>query len=70
MGVWKATVTMRIRPDFKDELVKFAAMEKRSLGNLGGILLEWAFEQLESAGSTDRLLRCKIRPHARRQKGT
>jgi len=69
MGVWKTTVTMRIRPDFRDELAKFAAREKRSLGNLGGILLEWAFEQLESAGSTDRLLKSKVRPTGRQQKG-
>jgi hypothetical protein len=69
MGVWKTTVTMRIRPDFRDELVKFAASEKRSLGNLGGILLEWAFEQLESVGSTDRLLKSKIRPAGRPRKG-
>lgn len=69
MGVWKTTVTMRIRPDFKDELAKFAAREKRSLGNLGGILLEWALEQLVSAGSTDRLLKSKISPLTRKQEG-
>lgn len=69
MGVWKTTVTMRIQPDLKDELAKVAAREKRSLGNLGGILLEWALEQLQSVGSTDQLLKSKIFSIARKQKG-
>lgn len=69
MGVWKTTVTMRIQPDLKDELVKVAAREKRSLGNLGGILLEWALEQLQSVGSTDRLLKSNISLIARKRKG-
>jgi len=61
MGVWKSSVTMRIRADLREELVGFAAREKRSLGNVGALLLEWAFEQLKVAGSTERLLKCKIR---------
>jgi len=56
MGIWKATVTMRIRPDLRVELVEFAAREQRSLGNIGAILLEWGYEQLKAAGSTERLL--------------
>ena len=56
MGEWKATVTMRIRPDLRVELAEFAAREQRSLGNLGAILLEWGYEQLKAAGSTERLL--------------
>lgn len=40
----------------------FAAREKRSLGNLGELLVEWGFEQLKAAGSTDRLLQSGIRP--------
>jgi hypothetical protein len=61
MGEWKACVTMRIRPQLRDELLQFADQEQRSLGSLGAILLEWAVEQLKSAGSTQRLRRCKIR---------
>jgi hypothetical protein len=50
------------------ELAAFAAREKRTLGNLGELILEWGFEQLQIAGSTDRLLKYKVRPAARRQK--
>jgi len=39
---------------------RFAASEQRSLGNVGALLLEWGFEQLKAAGSTDRLLKQKI----------
>lgn len=66
MGEWKACVTVRIRPALRDELLKFAEREQRSLGNLGAILLEWAAEQLKVAGSAQRLRECKIRlPSAR-----
>ena len=56
MGEWKACVTMRIRPALREELVEIAAREQRSLGNIGAILLEWGYEQLKAAGSTERLL--------------
>jgi len=39
---------------------RFAASEQRSLGNVGALLLEWGFEQLKAAGSTDRLLKQKF----------
>ena len=61
MGEWKESVTLRIRPALRAELVQFAAAERRSLGNLGATLLEWAFEQLKVAGSMERLLQYKIR---------
>jgi len=32
------------------------------LGNLGGLLVKWSFEQVESVGSLERLLKQKIRP--------
>src|SRR5258707_15641030 len=35
MGEWKAQVSFRVRQAFRDELAKFAAQEKRTLGNLG-----------------------------------
>jgi len=57
MGEWKASVTIRIRPSLRSDLITFAENEHRSLGNLGAILLEWAFEQLKTAGSTNRLFK-------------
>jgi hypothetical protein len=68
MGEWRANVTLRIRPALRDELLEFAAREKRSLGNLGALLLEWGLKQLNIAKSTERLLKCKVRPKARRAK--
>lgn len=56
MGIWKATVTMRIRQELRDEMIQFAEREQRSLGNLGAILLEWSFGKLKATGSTDKLL--------------
>jgi len=35
---------------------EFAAKERRKLGQLGELLIEWAFEQLKVAKSTNRLL--------------
>ena len=61
MGEWKASVSLRIRPALRIELEQFAAQEQRTLGNMGSLLLEWAFEQLKAAGSTERLRRSKIR---------
>jgi len=53
-------VTMRIRPVLREELVRFAEKEQRSLGNIGALLLEWAFEQLKTTGSTEKLLKRKV----------
>lgn len=61
MGQWKVTLTMRLRPELKDGLADVANREHRTLGNLGEILMEWAFEQLRIAGSTERLRKYKIR---------
>ena len=56
MGEWKIAVTLRMRGDLRSEMIAFAEREKRSLGNLAVILLEWSFEQLKAAGSTTKLL--------------
>lgn len=56
MGEWKVSVTLRMRRDLRTEIVAFAEREKRSLGGLAAILLEWSFERLKAAGSTTRLL--------------
>jgi hypothetical protein len=36
-------------------------IEKFKLGNVGEVLLEWAWAQLQVAGSIERLLKFKIR---------
>ena len=69
MGEWKAQISLRIRQALRAELEEFAARERRKLGNVGEVLLEWGFEQLKAAGSIDRLLKYRIRPPGRRRKG-
>ncbi len=61
MGEWKAQVSVRVRQELRRELEQYAARDKRKLGNLGEVLMEWAFEQLKAAGSTERLLKFHIR---------
>jgi hypothetical protein len=60
MGIWKTHLSLRIRQELRRELEEVAARERRTLGNLEEILLEWAFEQLKDAGSTDRLFHCEV----------
>jgi len=60
MGEWKAQLSLRVRQDLRRELEEFAAKERRKLGNLGELILEWAFEQLKTAGSVDRLLKYQL----------
>ncbi len=69
MGEWKAPLSLRVRQALRLELEAYAAREKRTLGNIGEVMLEWALEQLMVAGSTERLLRFKIRPSAVKPKG-
>jgi len=64
MGEWKAQISLRVRQALRTELEEFAARERRKLGNITELILEWAFEQLKTAGSTERLLKYKIRPSA------
>ncbi len=56
MGEWKAQISIRVRQDLRREMEEFAAKERRKLGQLGELLIEWAFEQLKVAKSTNRLL--------------
>ena len=60
MGEWKAQISLRVRQALRAELEQFAAREKRKLGNIGEVILEWAFDQLKAVGSTERLLKYKI----------
>jgi hypothetical protein len=61
MGEWKAQISLRVRQALRTELEEFAARERRKLGNVSEVILEWGFEQLKAAGSIDRLLKFKIR---------
>ncbi len=70
MGEWKAPLSLRVRQDLRAGLEEVAAREKRTLANIGEVILEWGFQQLLVAGSTERLLKYKIgRPvvHPKRQ---
>lgn len=69
MGEWKAQISVRVRQALRTELEEFAAREKRKLGNVGEVILEWGFEQLKAAGSIDRLLKYKIKPSSARKEG-
>lgn len=60
MGEWKAPLSLRIRRDLRVELEQFAVRERRTLGNVGELILEWGFEQLKLAGSTERLLKSRV----------
>ena len=60
MGDWKAPLSLRVRQALRAELEEFAARERRTLGNVGELILEWGFEQLKAAGSTERLLKSRI----------
>lgn len=67
MGEWKAPLSLRVRQELRLRLEEAAAQERRSLGNLGELLLEWACEQLGVAGSLDRLLKVQLdKPKDRR----
>ena len=54
-GEWKIGVSLRMRGEVRAEIMAFAEREKRSMGNLIAILVEWSFEQLKAAGSTTKL---------------
>jgi hypothetical protein len=59
MGEWKVGLNLRISVRCRIQLEGIAARERRTLGNLGYLLIEWATDQLLVAGSTEELLRRK-----------
>jgi hypothetical protein len=61
MGEWKVQVSFRVCEALRRELEEAALRERRTLGNFGRLLVEWAFERHKEAGSTEKLLRFKIR---------
>jgi hypothetical protein len=71
MGEWRVQVSVRVSPQRRTELEQCAGREKRTLANFGALLLEWGFEQFKMVGSTERLLKYKIRstsPNSKRPK--
>lgn len=60
MGVWKAQLSLRVSQELRREMEEFAYKDRRKLGNLGEVLVEWAFEQLKTAGNVERLLNVKL----------
>ncbi len=60
MGEWKIGLNLRISVQRRVQLEEIAARERRTLGNLGYLLIEWAADQLQAAGSTEKLLRRKV----------
>jgi hypothetical protein len=61
MGEWKVSVSLRVTAAEKADLEAFAKQDRRSVGNLGMILLTWAVEQLKACGgSTEKLLRRNV----------
>jgi type II secretory pathway component PulM len=66
MGEWKAPLSLRISRELRAELEQLAARERRTLGNVGELLLEWGAQQLKAAGSMERLLKSKASLPGRR----
>jgi hypothetical protein len=62
MGEWKEMLYLRCAPGFRGKLQEWADKERRSLSSTGALLIEWAFEQLKSAGTIQELLEQKIAP--------
>lgn len=60
MGEWKAPLSLRVRQGLRRELEEAAAAERRTLGNLGELLVEWAYAQWKIAGSLERLLNARL----------
>jgi hypothetical protein len=57
MGEWKAQISLRVRQDLPREMEEFADKERLKRGNVGEVVLEWAWTQLQAAGSVHRLLK-------------
>lgn len=60
MGEWKVQVSFRVPQKLRGELQAVAERERRTLGNVGQVLLEWAAAQLPVAGSIERLMRVQL----------
>ena len=54
-------MSLRVRQELRRQMEEFAARERRTLGNVGEVLVEWSFERVKEAGTIERLLKFKIR---------
>jgi hypothetical protein len=41
MGEWKAQISLRVRQELRRDMEEFAYRERRKLGNVGEVLIEW-----------------------------
>jgi hypothetical protein len=48
-------ISLGIRPALRSELEEMAKHENHTLGNVATLLLEWGYQQLKTAGTTERL---------------
>jgi len=55
MGERKTQLSPRVSQEFRRDLEAFAARERRVPGTMACIMMEWAMEQLRTAGSIQRL---------------
>jgi hypothetical protein len=56
----KLQISLRIGPELRRELEEIARRENRTIGNAVTLLLEWGYEQLKAAGTTERLRQCGV----------
>jgi hypothetical protein len=68
VGEWKAPLSLRVHPALRTEIEAIAAREKRSMSNIGELILEWGLQQIKNAGSLELLLSSKIQPPDARRK--
>jgi hypothetical protein len=62
-------MSLRVRRAPRAVCERFAACEMRKPGYVSQVIFESGFEQLNTAGSIDRLLKYKIRPSRAHPKG-
>ena len=60
MGEQRAYLSLLVPVDFRRNFEAFAEKERRKPGSLACALLEWAFEQLQTAGSLTNLLKYHV----------
>ena len=60
MGEWKDSISVRVPHEFRRNLEAFAEKERRKPTSVACELLEWAFAQLQAAGSLTRLLNYQL----------
>jgi hypothetical protein len=61
MVEWRTQISLSVRGHLRGLLEEIANREKRKLGKVSETILEWGFERLKEAGSTERLLQCRLR---------